>query len=486
MANIEHLSKQIEHGITKHDSRAMSQVLHEMHSWKAHGSSQKQIDVALRDISHKLHKDGHLPGLSIIGFDKHHDNLIVMDKNKHSVHVLDANLQKVEKHHEKLDTKHERQLTPQEKQELTKVEKDRGVTVEKKGDEFIYHLKANGKDEVVLKTEASLKGLKDGDTALQQQIKSKEAQLTGTYHVHFSEENKNGYLRDTNQPNLGYVQTRLPRLDELEGVEAALKHSAPAQLIENRSASEGVKFYFLQEKAIGAAAFYTTDTEGKPAVFMEPNKRYPTEVGAQGNQTRGTIQAVLTHELAHNSQHKTGWDDPETKAAVAAKIGWVKSENSNEYYLKDKQGHLFKNAETSTLKQPDYVQCNIKGEPVDANGIVVEASKAKHLRSGDENDRGPDTMFGNALVRPMTHYFPTPTEMFADGMQAFRLDQAHRANLLRESPLMYRACKQEDQKEISAAYGWGRMIRDTNGELVRDTPQEQLKIQTFEKQNATP
>src|SRR3982751_3009332 len=115
MANIEHLSKQIEEGISKHDSNAIGQVLHEMHSWKAHGSTQKQIDVALQDLSHKLHKDGYLPGISIIGFDKNHDNLIVADKSKHSVHVLDAYLHKVEKHHEKLDTKHERQLTPQEK-----------------------------------------------------------------------------------------------------------------------------------------------------------------------------------------------------------------------------------------------------------------------------------------------------------------------------------------------------------------------------------
>lgn len=482
MANIEHLSKQIEQGISKHDSKAISQALHEMHSWKAHGSSQKQIDIALQDLSHKLHKDGYLPGISIIGFDKNHDNLIVNDKSKHSVQVLDANLHKVEKkHEEKLDTKHERPLTTEEKQELTKLEKNRGVTVEQKGDQFLYHLKANGKDEVVLKTEASLRGLQSGDSALQQQIKNKELQLNADYHVHFCDENEDGY-RGAN----GYVKTRLPRLDELAGVEAALKHSAPAQLIENHGGSEGVKFYFLKEKAIGAAAFYTTDSAGKPAVFMEPNNRYPTEVGAQGNQIRGTIQAVLTHELAHNSQHKMGWDDPETKAAVAAKIGWVKSETSDEYYIKDKQGHLFKNAETSSLKQPDYVQCNIKGEPVDAKGNVVDASQAKHLRSGDENDRGSDTMFGNALVRPVTHYFPTPTEMFADGMQAFRLDEAHRANLLRESPLMYRACMQEDQKEISAAYGWGRMIRDTNGELVRDTPQERLKIQAFEKRNAMP
>ncbi|CAN5691433.1 hypothetical protein BH10CYA1_BH10CYA1_04250 [soil metagenome] len=484
MANVEHLSKQIEQGIAKHDPQTIHQVLHEMHSWKAHGSSQKQIDVALQDLSHKLHKDGYLPGISIIGFDKNHDSLIVSDKSKHSVHVLDASLHKVDKHEKQLETKHERPLTPEEKQELTKLEKNRGVTVEKKGDQFVYHLKANGKDEVVLNTEASLCGLRDGDTTLQQQIKSKELQLTADYHVQFCDENENGYLRDTTHPDLGYVKTRMPRLDELAGVEAALKHSAPAQLKENRSDTEGVKFYFLKEKAIGAAAFYTTDSDGKAAVFMEPGKRYPTEVGAQGDQVRGSIQAVLTHELAHNSQHKTGWNDPETKAAVAAKIGWVKSENSDEYYFKDKQGHLFKNFETSPLKQPDYMQCNIKGEPVDEKGKVVDASKAKHLRGGDENDRSADTMFGNALVRPVTHYFPTPTEMFADGMQAFRLDQAHRANLLRESPLMYRACKQEDQKEISTVYGWGRMVRDTNGELVRDTPEERLKIQAFEKQTA--
>ncbi len=105
--NIEHLSKQIEQGVSKHDSKVIGQVLHEMHSWKAHGSGQKQIDVALQDLSHKLHKDGYLPGLSIIGFDKNHDKLIITDKSRHSVPVLDANLPKVEKHQEKLDTKHE-------------------------------------------------------------------------------------------------------------------------------------------------------------------------------------------------------------------------------------------------------------------------------------------------------------------------------------------------------------------------------------------
>lgn len=344
-------------------------------------------------------------------------------------------------------------------------------------------MKANGKDEVVLKTEASSSGLRHADTALQKQIENKELQLTHDYHVHFCAGNQNGYLRDTKHPDLGYVKTRMPRLDELAGVQAALKHSAPAQLIENKSDSEGVKFYFLKEKAIGAAAFYTTDSQGKPAVFMEPGERYPTEVGAKADQVRGTIQAVLTHELAHNSQRKTGWDDPDSKSVLAAKIGWVKSTTADEYYFKDKQGHLFKNEENSSIKKPDFVQCNEKGQPVDAKGHVVSQDKAKHLRAGDENDSGADTMFGNALVRPVTHYFPTPTEMFADGMQGLRLDEAHRANLQRESPILYNTCKQQDQREINAVYGWGRMVRDTSGELVRDTPQERLKIQAFEKQN---
>lgn len=122
MADIEKLSKQIEQGHSKHDEKAVHHALSEMHSWKAHGSSQHQIDVALKDLSHKLHKDGVLPHMSIIGFDKKHDTLIVNDKTTHTVALLDANLHKIEKHDKSLD-KHERPLSAEEHSELLKLEK---------------------------------------------------------------------------------------------------------------------------------------------------------------------------------------------------------------------------------------------------------------------------------------------------------------------------------------------------------------------------
>ena len=94
-------------------------------------------------------------------------------------------------------------------------------------------------------------------------------------------------------------------------------------------------------------------------------------------------------------------------------------------------------------------------------------------------------MYARAKVTPMTADFTNPKQMMTEGLHAFRMDEAHRKELLQSSPELYQACKAEDKRELEKAHGgWGKRVRDITGKIVNDTPEEATRILKFEKECA--
>jgi hypothetical protein len=90
-------------------------------------------------------------------------------------------------------------------------------------------------------------------------------------------------------------------------------------------------------------------------------------------------------------------------------------------------------------------------------------------------------MYAHAKVEPVSDKFANPEQMFATAMESFRGDQYHRATLRHESPALYFACKLEDQKEVDAIFGPGKMIRDFNGNFAQNVHAQRQQIRDLEQ-----
>jgi hypothetical protein len=184
-----------------------------------------------------------------------------------------------------------------------------------------------------------------------------------------------------------------------------------------------------------------------------------------------------TH-LPVDLQPRPGHHGPTLTQWAADSLGWTKSKsNPNEFYMQGNHGELFKYEK----QQNDFIQVNDNGQPVDAHGHRVQDSKALHLKPGDTEHQGADTMYAHSRVEPASGKFSNPEQMFATAMESFRGDQYHRASLRNESPALYIACKLEDQKEVDALFGPGKKIRDFNGSLVDNTRAQRQHIKDLEQ-----
>jgi hypothetical protein len=186
--------------------------------------------------------------------------------------------------------------------------------------------------------------------------------------------------------------------------------------------------------------------------------------------------------LTSVSQSNMGWwNTPDSTLAQswADKMGWVKSKGQNpDNLLRDNAGNFF-HFDGPNRK---FMQVNESGRPVDQKGNEVSEDKALHLRVGDPDygDVGTDTMYHRALVTPATGYLSNPTEEMADFVQAYRLDDSRRENLLRSNPQVYEAVKNYDQHEIDSVYKPGTMMRNINGELIPASEEARERVRKWE------
>ncbi|MBI4532676.1 MAG: hypothetical protein HY711_01915 [Candidatus Melainabacteria bacterium] len=495
--------------------------------------AQHQLQAKLTLENNRLHRSGTLPGLNIVGYDSN-KHLIVADTKKGAGHraytvgedgrivatykviVGPAGSKRFEKLESqtppglggqaeaKVETDKDHKSQEQQPTETgTKegdgkkvdaprglrsqangVENRRGVRIEQHNGRFAYYFAANGQESVLFTTEATESGLREGDEKLSKLVEDKQNELTSQFKVTFGRSGEDVVWKANPAEQGGghHIKARTPRLDELAGVEAALFRSQPAQLLDN-SGLEGIKVNFLTETSIGSAAYKSAGLDGKSAIFVEPRSvdtpRFPTEQdGAKaGGTARESTEALFVHELSHNTQHKTGWDELEKRKQLVAEIGWIPSTTDSQLYLfRDKEGHLYR-PPNNEFDTPLWTRCNEAGEPINDKGEVVTPDKAIVLSN--------DQMMAIAEVPPASGYFPNATEMCAGGLTFFRLDRKWREDLLNRSPRLYKLAKQLDQAEIDATYGTGKYIRSLDGLLVEDTYTKRKSIESLERGRIT-
>jgi hypothetical protein len=148
-----------------------------------------------------------------------------------------------------------------------------GVHYRKENGRDAYYLHVQGTDRLLFALDAAETDVAEARRELIKLVASRQKEIETRYNVAFSKEDEltsHGGFGPLSRA-AGYVKARAPRLDELYGVEAAIKHSMPSHLLGRRESGEGIKFCFLKEvREAGAAADWGFDKNGKPACFIEP------------------------------------------------------------------------------------------------------------------------------------------------------------------------------------------------------------------------
>jgi len=313
--------------------------------------------------------------------------------------------------------------------------------------------------------------------------------LETKYGVKFSKDGEKLWCEESYRK----VECRAPKLRELEVLASVLHNAEPS----HRTADGGVKVNFLTENANkihNHIAFYE-----KGQIFIEPtaqNYKFLWQEEAYTHSLAGkgdSLEAILTHELAHNSQENMGWSLSDSKSDKMIELG-------KQYGFKLQQGLWFYEAKTTTDGQHDlfhykpdlydgkpdckpWMRCDRRGLPLNAQGEPVHISKAEFI--------GVEEMRNRAKVKPATWYAVAPWEADAEARTCLQLNRESRARLLTECPDVYAIAKDEDQQEIDKAYGRVEMgpdkglstyLRGLDGGLKPNTAAAREQISQWEKE----
>lgn len=306
-------------------------------------------------------------------------------------------------------------------------------------------------------------------------IQSLEKQYKVRIHMFGSSVNQTAYGQM--EMTAEKVPVRTPNLGEVLVLEYALKHSCPGQFSGRSLRSHGIDVYFLDTRTYHTATEWGLDGANRPAIFIESRKGL-----AIGHHT---LEENLMHQFAHNSAYRMGWSPKESwQWPMANQLGW-KFSGSPELitHVSMNGATFFKEAGKSgwlmrTIEGPDYtykldkenrtwIRCDKAMNPLDEKGNKVASDeKARRLSYDDIRQL--------AIVPPVSPEFPTPPEVFADAMAMFRADRHSRAELLTESPSLYKVVREFDQLELDTTYGKGVMVRSVEG-VVTPPNKEVLK-----------
>jgi hypothetical protein len=364
---------------------------------------------------------------------------------------------------------------------VSEFERRNGIKIECRGDTYKYVLRAGGAEQTLFQTAASEQGLKDAKKLLDRLVQDKTSEIEQRYRVSIARQDEYiGKMKVMAAQSSGVMDVfaRAPKLAELAGLEAALAKSEPSR--------NDLRVYFVRDmypRGFGVFAYYDTDPAGRPAIFLQPGveDRPPTErdrpalAVLSGNLDPGTsLEALVTHEIAHRHQLRMGWDKDTVVTEVAAKMGWKPyfgRRGDTRYLLisneADSSGNprLYSNAGS-------WILSNESGQAIDTSGNLVEPLKAVTLSD--------DEMMARAAVKPATPYFRDPIEMYAEALMLLRLGDDSRKALLNRSPGLYVLVKTKDQDEIDGEHGPGRFIRSISGELIPDTQANRSSVTSWE------
>ncbi|MBY0548788.1 MAG: hypothetical protein K2W95_16070 [Candidatus Obscuribacterales bacterium] len=386
-----------------------------------------------------------------------------------------------------------------------------GISVSFAQNRFVFTLKAGG-DIELFSTPGTKDGLNSAKTQLKALVDAKVKKISATFDVEFATEaeviDKQWVKNDKGEWSQDKdVLCRAPRLNELYGIEAALYRAQPSQKGEN--GGKGLKFYFLTDdltRGERPLASWRGDRNGRPAIHYyigscdgRPvlERDAPFNPKAKLGHSYGSIEALTLHEISHNHQNNIGWWT-DLQKDEAAKFGFrdcgVDGDGNRIWAVKstrkDSNGaHIYYRLNDKTS---EYFPCDETGKTI-AGEPEISKSELRKI----------------AAHRPMTYYFPNPSETYAEGVMVYRLGGVYRASLLKENPGLYEVVKRLDQNEIDNAYGrdvqyewrqgfdqWGnqvhyqvevsrtsRYIRNADGNVVANTRKNAVAVNDFEKKS---
>lgn len=321
-----------------------------------------------------------------------------------------------------------------------------------------------------------------------ERIQRLQQELTEKYGVLFA---KPGEKRDLNAPGTPPAEREPPAI---AGVPTAAELETLGNVLRNTPHEnyKNMKMWFIRpdENQTDTLGAYTNDrmgghqgcachgkglkrTDGDMMVF--PMARQETK-GVEG------LEGTLYHELGHHEQFRRfstsmaneSAANPEGKKLMED-LGWQYSPRHKEWLLKDDSKGLWK------FEQPQG-----PGEQPMWRWVGGErpADNQKRLDSKQMRER--------ALVKPITDYFDNPGENHAEALAMYRIGvndkpQGGRQYLATESPKLYEATKNYDQKIINDKFGMNtdgspRMVRDLDGRVVENTEAVRARIQRQEEQ----
>ncbi|MBS1996711.1 MAG: hypothetical protein JSS86_10385 [Cyanobacteria bacterium SZAS LIN-2] len=359
-----------------------------------------------------------------------------------------------------------------------------GVTIIGEKGQYKFGYRANGEVSEVLSVPAGLKGLREARVQLDAMADKRQLDLANTFGISFAKAGEEVTFRSDGGDHR--IVARAPRLNELTAMELALNKSQPGQL--SLDGQTGVKFNFVKDKdAVNIGFGGLFEYQGKvPNVFLHNEISQSKPVTARDydpmprddGQRRGSLEQAATHEIAHHSDMKVRGQDPVLEAAIREKLGWVKYREGeldfSTHLLKSKDGELYK----YNFVGRTWTRSDAKGNALDAQGKPAEPGR-EHVISNEE-------MMRRSAVPPISDYFNNPTEMLMEGFKEFRVGGDNRANLLRQSPILYEQVRLQDNRELGLHYGnnadgQSSMVRLPDGTLAKRDAQSEQAISAFEQ-----
>jgi hypothetical protein len=290
------------------------------------------------------------------------------------------------------------------------------------------------------------------ETPEQQKIAAKKANLEKEYHIKFETAATSDYGD----------RVREPSLNELEGVEAALKKSR-ASVLQDGSKSE-MRMVFLKDKRPGDPVAQHQSTDSGSRVVMFGHSGWPaTEKDVTGD-TKNTRNSVsienqLIHEFGHQAEYAASIN-PE-------KMGWKKADG--DWARETKDGRLWKfDFDQASKKVYEWYE-------VDADGKRKEGSTMSNT-----------DMMENSKVKPATDYFTTPKENFAEGIRLYRQGKETREQFEKDDPELAKYISDFDKRELETKLGIDDnhkplYVRDADGLIVENPESDHVPQSTLSK-----
>lgn len=338
--------------------------------------------------------------------------------------------------------------------DIAEVAKENGVSVSRTivdgKIQYEYSVEVNGEHLVVLTSE----GPAEADANNLEELRDEKlSEVEEDYGVIFG---KDGETTDVNGEQ---IPLKTPNLGQVYGVESALARSQPDVVTAD---GQPLEIDFPKEQ--GSNPNQGGFADGSRVVIL-PNG---------GEDAPDQVMRVFMHELAHNGQNRLYGDDETFRTSYAAQFGFVKV--GDDWLLQAKDGRYFKSIPgEGGVGSSGWVRTDKDGNPVDENGNRSEDPQII------TNDEARDL----ALVTPATGYFPNPAEAGAEATSKFRGGEESRAEFLASNPETYAVAKQLDQLDINKTYGLDangepRYIRNSDGIIVENTPENQAAVEQFE------